>query len=312
MGILCQLRKTNLRISADGAKIIAPRLLHGTQNGLLCPLHSPDGGNVGLHNHLSVSTIITKGCSGKPYVNYLRKLGMKLLEECSLNYMKYTTKIFINGAWIGNTSAPLEIINIMKLHRRNHMIDIYTSISFNIKRNEILICTDSGRPMRPLFYIMNDKLSYDREFILKKYDDDSITWKNIIYGFNNSDKNYLEEDCKINITTKSMESLIDKANIVDYMDTNELNSMLLAHSNIKKEDYLKKGITHCEIHPSLILGLMANQIIFPENNPYPRDAFSCGQSKQGVSLYHSNYHTRFDKSCFVLNYGQIPLTKVGI
>ena len=36
---------------------------------------------------------------------------------------------------------------------------------------------------------------------------------------------------------------------------------------------------------------------------------SCGQSKQGVSLYHSNYHTRFDKSCFVLNYGQIPLTK---
>ena len=54
---------------------------------------------------------------------------------------------------------------------------------------------------------------------------------------------------------------------------------------------------------------MCNQVIFPENNPYPRDAFSCGQAKQGVSLYNSNYHTRFDKSCFVLNYGQLPLTK---
>ena len=54
---------------------------------------------------------------------------------------------------------------------------------------------------------------------------------------------------------------------------------------------------------------MANQVIYPENNPYPRDAFSCCQSKQGVSLYNSNYHNRFDKSCFVLNYGQIPLTK---
>ena len=54
---------------------------------------------------------------------------------------------------------------------------------------------------------------------------------------------------------------------------------------------------------------MANQIIYPENNPYPRDAFACGQSKQAVSLYNSNYHNRLDKSAFVLNYGQIPLTK---
>ena len=84
---------------------------------------------------------------------------------------------------------------------------------------------------------------------------------------------------------------------------------MLAHSNDKREDFIKKKITHCEIHPSLLFGFMANQIIYPENNPYPRDAFSCGQSKQAVSLYNSNYHTRFDKSCFVLNYGQIPLTK---
>ena len=121
-------------------------------------------------------------------------------------------------------------------------------------------------------------------------------------------KNALEEDCKINITPKSIESLIRNASVVDYLDSPETNSIMLAHSKYKKRR-LSKRITHCEIHPSLILGLMANQIIYPENNPYPRDAFSCGQSKQGVSLYHSNYHTRFDKSCFVLNYGQIPLTK---
>ena len=307
-GFLCQLRKTNLRISADGAKIIAPRLLHTTQYGLLCPLHSPDGGNVGLHNHMSVSTIITKGTSGKPYINYLRKIGMKLIEECSLNYMKYTTKVFINGAWIGCVSDPFKVINIMRLHRRNNMIDIYTSIAFNIKNNEILICSDAGRPMRPLFYLMNNMISYEREKVLKLYDDNSISWENIIHGFGKS-KNILEKDCKINLDEKTINSLIENACLVDYLDTLELNNMLLAHSNDNREEYSKKRITHCEIHPSLILGLMANQIIFPENNPYPRDAFSCGQSKQGVSLYHSNFNTRFDKSCFVLNYGQIPLTK---
>ena len=307
-GFLCQLRKTNLYISADGAKIIAPRLLHSTQYGLLCPLHSPDGGNVGLHNHLSTSTIISKGQSGNPYIIYMRKLGMKLLEECSLNYMKHTTKIFINGRWIGCTNNPMKLISIMKTHRRNNMIDIYTSISFNIKRNEIIVCSDAGRPMRPLYYLINGKLSYEREKVLSLYDSNTITWKNIVSGFGKK-KNILEKDCNIIMNETTVNSLIENGGVVEYLDTPELNTMMLAHSNIKKEEYVQKKITHSEIHPSLILGLMANQIIFPENNPYPRDAFSCGQSKQAVSLYHSNFHTRFDKSSFVLNYGQIPLTK---
>ena len=308
-GFLCQLRKTNLHISADGAKVVAPRLLHSTQYGLLCPLHSPDGGNVGLHKHLSTSTIITKGCSGRPFIKYMRKLNIKLIEECSINYMKYTTKVFINGSWIGCTADPLKIINIMKLHRRNKMIDIYTSITFNIKRNEISVCSDSGRPMRPLFYLMNGEISFEREKVLEAYKNDTINWSNITNGFNKQKKDALEYECKINITPKSIESLISNASVVDYLDAAETNSIMLAHSNDKREDFIKKKITHCEIHPSLIFGFMANQIIYPENNPYPRDAFSCGQSKQAVSVYHSNFHTRFDKSSFVLNYGQIPLTK---
>ena len=64
-----------------------------------------------------------------------------------------------------------------------------------------------------------------------------------------------------------------------------------------------------EIHPSLLLGVMGNQIVFPENNPLPRDLFSCGQSKQAVSIYHTNYQSRFDKTALILNYGQLPLVK---
>ena len=36
--------------------------------------------------------------------------------------------------------------------------------------------------------------------------------------------------------------------------------------------------------------------------------FSCGQSKQGVSLYHSNFTNRIDKMGVILNYGQMPCT----
>ena len=76
--------------------IVGPRLLHNTI-WLLCPLHSPDGGNVGLHKHLSLSAIVTPGCSGRPYIKYLRKLpnqGCQIIEECSIEYLKNSTKIF--------------------------------------------------------------------------------------------------------------------------------------------------------------------------------------------------------------------------
>ena len=97
--------------------------------------------------------------------------------------------------------------------------------------------------------------------------------------------------------------------MLEYIDTSEAETMILAHSNLTPDEYEANRVTHMEIHPSLILSIMANQIIFPENNPYPRDAFSCGQSKQGVSVYSSNYQIRLDKTSYVLNNGQIPLTK---
>ena len=58
-----------------------------------------------------------------------------------------------------------------------------------------------------------------------------------------------------------------------------------------------------------MFGMMENMVIFPENNPATRNAFSSGQSKQAVSLYHTNYQLRMDKSAVVLANGQIPLVK---
>jgi DNA-directed RNA polymerase beta subunit len=95
--------------------------------------------------------------------------------------------------------------------------------------------------------------------------------------------------------------------VIEYLDTNEEEAALIAVSI----DDLKKSrfYTHIEIDPSLLLGVMGNQIIYPENNPVTRNSFSCGQSKQAVSVYHSNFQMRMDKTGVLLNYGQIPLVK---
>ena len=294
-GTICQLRKTNMPISAEGAKVVGPRLLNATQWGLLCPLHSPDGGNVGLHNHLSSFTHITKGESNAQIVNVLKKLNIRLIEECSAKYLANSTKIFVNGMWFGNTQSPVEMTNILKIMKRNNLINIYTSILFDIKQNEILISTDAGRPCRPLFYKNNDGVfSFELDYI-SKTNVKNISWKTMIHG-NNKDSN-------IKINMDNLNKLKKTASLVEYIDTQESENIII------ESQYNTTNITHKEIHPSSILGYMANQIIFPENNPYPRNAFSCGQAKQAVSMYHSNFNNRLDKTSYVLNNGQVPITK---
>ena len=100
-----------------------------------------------------------------------------------------------------------ELTKIMKLHRRNGLINIYTSVFFDIKRNEIQICTDAGRPIRPLLYMFGDELSIEREGILDKFKNNNINWKEIISGFGH-DKNYLIDHCDIKFTNQEIIFLV--------------------------------------------------------------------------------------------------------
>ena len=318
---LAQLRKSNVPIAGDGAKIVGPRLLNSTQWGNFCPIHTPDGGNIGMHKHMALMATITSGTSGYPFIKFLRRvIGIKLLEECTTDYLANTTKIFINGAWIGSTENTVRCVNYLKLCRRNGIINIYTSIAWNIYRNEVQIFTDSGRICHPVLYINGNTISYERNNIIEKIKKNNLTWNECIYGIAdrkidiiNSDKSIYELKELYNENLKNTDEaemfLNLNAGIIDYIDTNEMDGLMLPRTTVLKENFTKNRITHIEIHPSVILSIMANQIIFTENNQYPRGLFSCGQSKQAVSLYHTNFHNRMDKTALILNGGQTPLIK---
>ena len=306
-------RKLNLPLDAS-AKVIGPRLLHGSQWGIIDPLDTPDGGNVGLHKHMSIVAKITNGFSMYPMVQWLRVY-------CSLIYLTETlsqnlircAKVFVNGAWVGVVNEPIECIETIKFYRRNSLIPIYTSVSWNTEDNSIEIYTDSGRLIRPLFYIDRDNtLAFKTNKTLEnKIAKGDFTWNMLITGFQK------KKDDKFNIknnkfyTIKELydvkiETLQENKAVIEYLDSSETNSKLISTSLV---DFKNTKYTHLEIHPSLLLGVMGNQIIYPENNQLPRNLFSCGQSKQGVSLYHSNFSNRIDKMGVILNYGQIPLVK---
>lgn len=290
---ISHLRKLNVPLDSS-AKVVGPRLLHGTQWGKQCPIHTPDGGNIGLHKHLTVMSTITSGTSGYLFISWLRSKGMILLEEATAKFLSLSTKIFINGAWAGVVNNPSEIQLSLKLHRRNGFIPIDTSICWNIMQREIIILTDKGRLIRPIFYMYEPTIiSWER-----RDDIDKASWTELVSGFYKKKKELFSH--------KDLTILKQHGSIIDWVDAQEEEGAFIA---IDRKQIIPYKTTHVEIHPSLILGIMANQIIFPENNPLPRDLFSCGQSKQAVSVYNSNYHNRIDKMGIILNSGQIPLLK---
>lgn len=325
---ISHLRKISLPLDPT-AKIVGPHLLHSTQWGIIDPVDTPDGGNIGLHKHMAISSAITNGFSSFPIIKWIRaNTSLKLLTECNPSVLSSRTKVFVNGNWIGVLDNPIQTVNMLKLFRRNGVIPIYTSISFSYEYNIIYIYTDSGRLTRPIFYrdmnidengiITYGKLSYDRGTIKDIIESRKYTWNQVVSGFEKKNDEYynLRNNILYDVNElypgyDSLEKILDffdknKA-IIDYMDTSEEESALICTfaENIKVNKYY----TNCEIEPSLIFGVMGNSIIYPESNQLPRNSFSCGQSRQAVSVYHSNSQMRMDKMGVLLNYGQTPLIK---
>ena len=314
---ISHLRKINLPLDAS-AKVVGPRHLNGSQWGFIDPLDTPDGGNIGLHKHLAISTHITSGVSSFPIIKWLRSnTPMKIILECSTEYLSCSTKILVNGNWIGVIDNPIELVDLLKLYRRNGIIPIFTSISFDYEHNEVYVYTDGGRLTRPIYYVESGKMSFNREEVIQLFKSSRISWQQITCGLKDKDdkefsikNNKLYEMNEIYADLKK-DNIIDvlkrDKSVIDYVDTTEEEGSLIANNpeDLKKSKYY----THMEIDPSLMLGVMGNQIIYPEHNPFARNSFSCGQSKQAVSVYHTNSQMRIDKMGVILNYGQTPLIK---
>ena len=164
---ISHLRKTNLTVSMT--TVVEPHLLHCSHWGMIDPIDTPDGANVGLHKNLAILTYITRDQSREPLIAYLRKhIPYIPTAECQIEQLAKMTKLICNGYWFGCIYEPVACMEFLKKQRRYGLIPAFVSVAFNTAQNTIFLYTDGGRLCRPLYFWDNETQQFSYMNQIKK------------------------------------------------------------------------------------------------------------------------------------------------
>ncbi|KAL3693949.1 hypothetical protein R1sor_007600 [Riccia sorocarpa] len=296
---LCQLRESRQYVPpsvrvGDGAR--HPTF---TQWGRICPVDTPDGAACGLVKNMALTGMVSCSGTDTPVLGCFTDNGMKTLELLTLPALRETTKLFLNGRWVGfiEVEKTLYLVtSLRKLRKSPPTPDLYQmEVVYDGVKRELHVSTDAGRVLRPLLVVDKYELNLNQERVVE----------------------YISE--KMGKPHERFDWFLLN-DVIELLGVEEEEKALVAFHGADLElarQQRKTGkrwkFSHAEIHPSLMLGLSASLIPFPHRNQSTRNMFEAHKhSKQAIGVYATNLTLRSDTSGHQLFYPQRQLVKTHV
>src|SRR5512136_2054525 len=183
------------------------------------------------------------------------------------------SRVFVDGALIGLDEDGKALVANIRSMRRQGAISSEVNVSHKEYNGDVVILTDHGRARRPLIVLKNGEPLITKEDLAK------LTKKEV-----------------------DMNSFVQRG-LIEFIDAEEEEDLLIAMDFSK----LTPEHTHLEIDPSLILGIGAAHVPFPEHNASPRVTMGAGMVKQALGFAAANMKLRPDTRGHLLHYAERPI-----
>lgn len=172
LAVIHHLRKTDLQIDKS-TSTAPPRRLYASQFGIMCPVDSPDGSDIGYKKALTILAQVSTAFPSEEIKKILRESAIvrETQDIHPSTWKPEWTKIYINSDLVGVCTGNTEQLHaIMLKARRDGRLGRAVSLAWMRVNNEYHIYADAGRPVRPVY----------REGTLPEQIQKTKTWNDIL------------------------------------------------------------------------------------------------------------------------------------